>query len=338
MATLFTSPDATRLMALSVALLAAAALLVAGLVAQREWRAARSRRVFGRAVLGATAPPAVPVPEEAGAADESDDAGAAEPGGPGATGRAGVERRAHWLRTRWGRLLVAEEDRRLIDQCGGASLRGQLRLLAARAVLAATLPVAALGLRGAGLLSGDPLVATAIAFVLGFMAPKWVLARLAAGRRARVAQELPMFVELLRLLQGVGLSLDQTLHVLASDFTETLPVLAGELAIANRQYAQGRPREHSLQRMATLHRDEHLADLVALLVQIDRHGGAVQEPLTQFGERLREHRRAQLKARIGRITVKMTGIMVTTLLPALVIVTAGPGFLAVTRSLGALSK
>ena len=341
MATLLTSPDADHLMALSVALLAAAALLVAALVAQREWRAARSRRVFGRAVLDATAsvPAALPSP----AADETDGSDdLARPGteadGPGATGRAGVERRAHWLRTRWGRLLVAEEDRRLIDQCGGPSLRGQLRLLAARAVLATTLPVVALALRSAGLLSGDALLATAVAFVLGFMAPKWVLARLAAARRTRVAQELPMFVELLRLLQGVGLSLDQTLHVLATDFTETLPVLTGELAIANRQYAQGRSREHSLQRMATLHRDEQLADLVALLVQIDRHGGAVQEPLTQFGERLREHRRSQLKAQIGRITVKMTGIMVTTLLPALVIVTAGPGFLAITRSLGALSK
>ncbi|MGF6527812.1 type II secretion system F family protein [Variovorax sp. PvP013] len=340
MATLLTSLDATRLMALSVALLAAAALLVAGLVAQREWRAARSRRVFGRAVLGATAPTAGPVPDEAGKAgetDESDDVGGAG-AEAGAAGRAGAERRAHWLRTRWGRLLVADEDRRLIDQCGGPALRGQLRLLAARAVLATALPVAALGLRGAGLLSGDPLLVAAAAFVLGFMAPKWVLARLAAARRTRVAQELPMFVELLRLLQGVGLSLDQTLHVLASDFTETLPVLTGELAIANRQYAQGRSREHSLQRMATLHRDEQLADLVALLVQIDRHGGAVQEPLTQFGERLRERRRADLKAQIGRITVKMTGIMVTTLLPALVIVTAGPGFLAITRSLGALSK
>ena len=83
---------------------------------------------------------------------------------------------------------------------------------------------------------------------------------------------------------------------------------------------------------------ELAGELVALLVQIDRHGGAVQEPLTQFGERLREHRRAELKARIGRITVKMTGIMVVTLLPALVIVTAGPGFLAITRSLGALSR
>ncbi|HSU23888.1 MAG TPA: type II secretion system F family protein [Variovorax sp.] len=332
MPTFLATLDPTRLTALSLALLAAALVLAAGLVAQREWRVARSRRVFGRAVRGATGAVGAPAPAPA--------AGDAEPG-PGdaaGTGRPGAGLPAHWLRTRWGRLLVAEEDRRLIDQCGARPLRGQLWLLGARAALAVALPVAAIVLRGAGLLGGDPTIVTAAAFVLGFMAPKWVLGRIAAGRRARVAQELPMFVELLRLLQGVGLSLDQSLHVLATDFTATLPVLAGELAIANRQYGQGRPREHSLQRMATLHGNDHLGELVALLVQIDRHGGAVQEPLTQFGERLREHRRAELKARIGRITVKMTGIMVVTLLPALVIVTAGPGFLAITRSLGALSR
>ncbi|RYZ08767.1 MAG: type II secretion system F family protein, partial [Comamonadaceae bacterium] len=178
----------------------------------------------------------------------------------------------------------------------------------------------------------------ALAAVAGFMAPKWLLGRLAAARREQVAQELPLFVDLLRLLQGVGLSLDQSLQIMADEFAHVLRVLARELEIANRQYSQGRTREHSLQRLGTLHGNESLGNLVALLVQVDRHGGAVQEPLAQFGERLRERRRAELKGRIGRITVKMTGVMVTTLLPALVIVTAGPGFLAVIRSLGAMSK
>ena len=328
---LFTgTPDATRLLALSMALLALALLLAAALVARREWRVARSRRVFGRAVSGVTGA------TTGAAVVAGPGADAAMPTGEGARERSALP--AHWLRTRWGRLLVAEEDRRLIAQCGGASLRGQLLLLGGRALLATTLPVAAVVLQGAGLLPGNPVVVPAVAFVFGFMAPKWLLARLAAARRARVAEELPMFVELLRLLQGVGLSLDQGLHVLATDFTATLPVLTAELAIANRQYAQGRTREHALQRLAQLHGNAHLAELIALLVQIDRHGGAVQEPLTRFGERLREHRRAELKARIGRITVKMTGVMVTTLLPALIIVTAGPGFLAISRSLATLSR
>jgi tight adherence protein C len=170
------------------------------------------------------------------------------------------------------------------------------------------------------------------------MGPKWLLGRFAAGRRTRVARELPLFVDLLRLLQGVGMSLDQGLQVMASDFSHVLRVLGYELTLANRQYAQGRTREHSLHRIATLHKNENLRSLVALLVQVDRHGGAVQEPLRAFSDRLREHRRSEMKERIGKITVKMTGIMVITLLPALLIVTAGPGFIAIFRALGSVSK
>jgi tight adherence protein C len=110
------------------------------------------------------------------------------------------------------------------------------------------------------------------------------------------------------------------------------------LNLANNQYSRGRTREHSLHRLATLHKNENLRGLVSLLVQVDKHGGAVQEPLRVFSDRLRESRRSEMKERIGKITVKMTAVMVTTLLPALVIVTAGPGFIAVFRSLGAMTK
>ncbi|MDT4880080.1 hypothetical protein FQZ97_1158060 [compost metagenome] len=73
-------------------------------------------------------------------------------------------------------------------------------------------------------------------------------------------------------------------------------------------------------------------------MQVDRHGGAVQEPLRAFSDRLREHRRSEMKERIGKITVKMTGVMVITLLPALLIVTAGPGFIAIFHALGSVGK
>jgi tight adherence protein C len=306
---------------LSLALLALGLLAMAGLLIGSELRRARRGDVLGRAIRrGAeeASPAATPVQEAAPSAD--------------------VELPFHWLDTRLGRVLVADEDRNLIDQCGFPSQRAQLIFLVLRVLLALLLPLAAYSLWAAGQPQRHVIAVLAGAFVLGFMAPKWLLARQAAARRERVAHELPLFVDLLRLLQGVGLSLDQSLQIMAADFSHVLRVLGQELAIANRQYSQGRTREHSLQRVATLHKNDNLAGLVALLVQVDRHGGAVQEPLRQYSDRLREHRRAEMKARIGKITVKMTGVMVITLLPALVIVTAGPGFLAVFRSLGALAK
>ncbi|WP_297747895.1 type II secretion system F family protein [Hydrogenophaga sp.] len=244
-----------------------------------------------------------------------------------------------WLDSRFGRALVAEEDRRLISQSGLPATRAQIAFLVARLLLCLTLPLLAHAFLGNGKGgAGQHVVLLATGFAMGYLLPKWVLKHLAARRRRQVTHELPLFVDLLGLLQSVGLSLDQSLQVVAAEFQHVMPVLGAEVARANRQYAQGRSREQAYQRMAGLHDNQHLIDFVALMNQVDKHGGAVQEPIRQFGERLRVHRKAEMRALVGKITVKMTVVMVATLLPALVIVTAGPGFIAIVRSLGSITS
>lgn len=248
-----------------------------------------------------------------------------------------------WLDTPFGRQAVADEERRLLEQCGFVDARSRGLFLMARLASAIAVAafaawfvhggVAAFDWMGRGVMG---LFVPAVGLVLGFMVPKVYVQRRAAGRRRAVVDELPMLVDLLRLLQGVGLSLDQSLQVLVNEFRGVLPVLAGELEIAQRQFTAGRTREQSLQRLASSYDNEDLRAVVRLLIQVDRHGGAVQEPLRQFGDRLREVRRAMLRERIGRLTVKMTAVMILTLLPALLIVTAGPGVLSVTHSLASV--
>lgn len=239
-----------------------------------------------------------------------------------------------WLDTRLAKALFAPEDRKLMEQAGIEMARGGLVFVASRTALCLALPALALLLL-------QPQGTTAVfygfvAFSLGLMLPKWILRSKANTRRKQVVEELPLFVDLLRLLQGVGLSIDQSLHILATEFGSVLRVLGTELGLANRLYSSGRTREQSLQRLAMLGADDDMSAVVNLLVQVDRHGGAVQEPLREFSARLREKRQANFKEKIGTITVKMTGVMVLTLLPALIVITAGPGFTAVIRSLSAM--
>ncbi|SFP04561.1 tight adherence protein C [Variovorax sp. PDC80] len=309
---------------ISLALLAVALLIGAGALVAVERRRARSGQAIGKAIeQGTLVLPTASI-------DPSTDLGQPY--------KSEVDLPFHWLNSRLGRALVADEDRNLIDQCGFPSQRTQLIFLVTRILLALLLPALAFIFWSAGHRTNIVFLVLATLFILGFMGPKWLLSRIAADRRERVARELPLFVDLLKLLQGVGMSLDQSLQVMASDFSHVLHVLGHELSLANRQYSQGRTREHSLHRLATLHQNENLRGLVTLLVQVDRHGGAVQEPLRVFSDRLREHRRSEMKERIGKITVKMTAVMVTTLLPALMIVTAGPGVIAVFRALGSIAR
>ncbi|MCX4156756.1 MULTISPECIES: type II secretion system F family protein [Paraburkholderia] len=327
--------EAQHVAAIALALAALGLLLIAALLVVRLSAARRSERTLTHA-LDERALQSAALTAAARGGERADTAAPARGGQPAGWKRL-FERFAHagvrWLDTPLGRQIVAEEDRRLLEQCGFVDTRMRGLFLMARILGMAILPLVA-GMLARDHVSGSTCVVIIIAATLaGFMVPKIYVARRASRRRNGVIEELPLMVDLLRLLQGVGLSLDQSLQVMVSDFRTVLPVLSHELEIAQRQFAAGRPRDQSLNRLAASYDNEDLRAVVRLLIQVDRHGGAVQEPLKLFGDRLREARRAMLRERIGRLTVKMTGVMIVTLLPALMIVTAGPGVLAVTKSL-----
>ncbi|AOZ08447.1 type II secretion system F family protein [Cupriavidus malaysiensis] len=235
-----------------------------------------------------------------------------------------------WLESPLGRAVVTAEEQALLEQCGFYGVRaravfGALRLL---------LPTVAAVLAFLWRLPQDGLSAVVwafAAFAALYLGSKAALRRRAAQRLLQLEEELPVLVDILRLLQGVGLSIDQSLQVIVSEFGSMLHVLGPELNRANQQFASGRSREQTLQRIGRLFDSEDLRNLIMLLSQVDRFGGAVQEPLRLFGLRLQETRKANLKDKIGRLTVKMTAVMVVTLLPVLLILTAGPGFLGVIR-------
>jgi tight adherence protein C len=238
---------------------------------------------------------------------------------------------ANWLDTPVGRALVADEDRHLLDQCGVNDMRGKALFFAARVVLALSFPLLGVLFFERGFLS--ILLIIFVGLALGYMLPKWVMRSKASQRQRQAAEELPLLIDLLRLLQGVGLSVDQSLHVIENEFRSVLKVLGEELAIAGRQYSTGRSREQSMRRFSTVFDNEDLHAVSRLLVQVEHHGGAVQEPLKQFSERVREQRKLDMREKIGKLTVKMTGVMVLTLLPGLLVITGGVGFLAVIRAL-----
>lgn len=231
--------------------------------------------------------------------------------------------------------LLAPEDRLLLDQCGHNTRRGRAVFLALRLVLAMALPLlVAFWPHRDGLMASILIV---VALGVGLLLPKFVLRAWAGRLSRRVTAELPLLIDLLRVLQSVGLSMDQSLHTIAEQFRTGIPVLGKELALANDAYAHGRSREQSLHRIADLFDSEELRSLTRMIAQVDQYGGAVQEPLRQFSDRLREQRKMRMKEAVGKLSVKMTIVMMLTLLPALMLVLAGPAIIALTSALTKLA-
>ncbi|MGV2862012.1 type II secretion system F family protein [Achromobacter sp. ESBL13] len=308
-------------------MLVAAALLVLGVSMARRLRGqGRSRQVIDQALA-------------------TRQGGAAAAGAPADTGRGRFSSAARMAdafgkRLSEGRLadtLLAAEDRKMVDMAGYANTgTARSRFVAARFGLAIVLPIVAVVFDLRKHLTDSSMgvfIAAFFGFAIGYMLPKWVVSRRLARRKRMAGDELPLLIDLLRLLQGVGLSIDQSMQVLIKEFAQVLPVLSSELRLASELYVRGRTREQSLARLATGFDNDDLSAICRLIAQVDQHGGAVQEPLNRFGERLRDKRRLELKEKVGKTTVKMTGVMIVTLLPALLIVTGGAGFIAVLRGM-----
>lgn len=221
-----------------------------------------------------------------------------------------------------GRILLASEDRLLLDQINANTFSGRAVFLGMRLALALALPILAVAwLHPTGVRAAITLLA---GFGLGVLLPKFGLDAWAKRLRRRVEDELPLLIDLLRLLQGVGFSIDQSLQMIDERFGVIVPLLGREIHAANTAYIHGRGRAQSLRRLSEAFGNEDLKSLVQIIVQVHEHGGVVQEPLRQFAERLREQRRMAMKEKIGKLSVKMTLVMMLTLLPALMLVLAGP--------------
>ncbi|QHB71567.1 type II secretion system F family protein [Stenotrophomonas sp. 364] len=269
-----------------------------------------------------------------------------EPRAPAAPGTpapdAPTPRRWAWLaalgeRFNGGRIeaaLLAPEDRLLLDQAGWHTRVGTATFLALRLLIAlAGLLLAAVFYDGDGL---SRVVVMGAALGAGVLVPKFALRAWATRLRRRVSAELPLLIDLLRLLQGVGFSMDQSLQTLGDKLRSAIPVLGREIQQANIAYMHGRSRQQSLRRLAESFGDEDLRSLVQLMLQVHEHGGAVQEPLRQFSVRLREQRRSALKEKVGKLSVKMTIVMMLTLLPALMLVLSGPAIIALANAVNRL--
>jgi tight adherence protein C len=238
----------------------------------------------------------------------------------------------------FGARRVNAADHEVAALLARAGFRGQealalfsaLRTLCPIAVTAVAIAVClATGFRsGVGLL----LVGYA-SFTISYLLPKMVLRSRAYARTRRLRDDISAFTHMLRVLYECGLSTEQALHVFAKEERGVLPDISMEIAEVMRRVGAGSDLADATKCVADEAGDTELSDLFAMVRQIDRYGGAVQEPLMRFAALLEDRERTRLQEAIGKLSAKLTMAMVLFLLPALLTFVGGPGFVSVVRAL-----
>ncbi|HEX4842703.1 MAG TPA: type II secretion system F family protein [Limnobacter sp.] len=228
--------------------------------------------------------------------------------------------------------FIEDEDKKLLGRAGFGTEEDLSRYVLLRIALAL------LGLAFGFYLNWDKgfgaiqMIQVIAVVGIGFMGPKWLLKAIGEGREAAFERELVAIVDVMRLLQGVGLSVDQSIEIMSTQLRDLVPITGRMLYRQRAQVKSGVPWNQILKKISNVYSSDEFKSFVQVIGQIEKYGGAVQEPLKQFSDRLIEKERANAKETMGKLTVKLTGVMVITMLPALLIMTGGPGIISIIRA------
>jgi tight adherence protein C len=171
------------------------------------------------------------------------------------------------------------------------------------------------------------------AFILGFTLPGQVLHRLVKRYRRKLQEALPDTVDLLGIVLGAGLALDQAMAKVSDEMQYVYPELAAEFSTVVMQVRAGQERTVAFQQLVRRTGVEDIKSLVAMIVQSEKFGASLGNALKVYADALRTRRRLRAEAALGRAGVKMVFPILIFILPVLFIVTLVPGVLSVLRDL-----
>lgn len=171
------------------------------------------------------------------------------------------------------------------------------------------------------------------AFLLGWLLPKQVLHRLVARYRRKLQNALPDTVDLLGIVLGTGLALDQAMMRVSEEMEFIYPELAAEFGTVVMQVKAGQERAKAFQQLVRRTGIEDLKSLSAMIIQSERFGTSLSQALTVYASALRSRRRLRAEAEVGKAGIKMLFPIVLFILPVLFIITLVPGVLSVLRDL-----
>ena len=143
----------------------------------------------------------------------------------------------------------------------------------------------------------------------GFFGPFLYVERLVDKRREELRYSLPDALDMMVVSVEAGLGLDQAIQYVARELAVTHKDLSEELGLL------------------------HLRKLIAILIQTDKFGTSMAESLRVHSDFLRVRRRQQAEERAGKVGVKLVFPIFFFIMPAMLLVAAGPGLLQVFKYL-----
>ncbi len=177
------------------------------------------------------------------------------------------------------------------------------------------------------------LLGLAAAVIFGYFIPEQVLVYLRNRHRLSLMAALPDTTDMLSIVLGAGLSLDQAIARVGEEIRFVYPELADEFYWMTLEVQAGQERAVAFQHMAQRTGLLDIRSLAGMVVQAERFGTGLAQALRIYADSVRTKRRLEIEATINKAAVKMIFPIVLFILPALFVVILGPGYISVLRDL-----
>lgn len=173
---------------------------------------------------------------------------------------------------------------------------------------------------------------------IGLFLPSFILEMMVDNRQERIRLSLPDALDLLVVCVESGLGLDQAVVNVARELDITHPDVSEEFNLVTLEIQAGKRRSDAFRNLAERTGESELRKLVALLIQTDRFGTSMAESLRTHSDFMRVRRRQEAEERANKIGVKLVFPIFFFILPAMLVVVAGPGLLQVFKHLFPLMR
>jgi len=177
------------------------------------------------------------------------------------------------------------------------------------------------------------IVAIVAAAGAGYFGPTLYLEYLVDKRREDLRLSLPDALDLMVVCVEAGLGLDQAIQYVGRELAVSHPALAQELQLVNLEMRAGKRRGEALRNLSERTGETELGKLVAILIQTDKFGTSMSESLRTHSDFMRVRRRQEAEERAGKVGVKLVFPIFFCILPAMMLVAAGPGLLQIFKYL-----
>ena len=228
------------------------------------------------------------------------------------------------------------EDPTVVDKLSQAGLRGPKAVntfyffrFAMPFVLAVGAAFALFVLHMADWAPMMKVLATAVAFMIGFYAPNLYVGNIASKRLASIMQVFPDALDLLLICVESGMSIEVAIQKVGAEIGSGSIELAEELGLLSAELSYLPERRLAYENLAKRTNHPGVKSVATAMVQAERYGTALGNALRVMAKENREMRIAAAEKKAAQLPAKLTVPMILFFLPVIFIVILGPAIIKV---------